>query len=967
MIKKLLKFSWAVILLCAALTVFFGWQLKNIRIENTSRTFMPKDDSSYQFMLQAEDTFGSMLGLGVLLETKGDTILQPSYIGIIQRITDRIENVDYVESIDSLTNIDYIHGETNEAGEGMLKASSLLGEDGEYTGSTADMRLIKRKIVDWQEMYNRVIVNDSFTAAQMMISVTASDENGEELPSSVQNKVLADIKAIVEEEASGSGLQIRYYGDPVMSHDARDFLMSDLIELIPFVAIIVLLSLYFSFHTVSGTILPLVTVLVSTVWSVGILSLLKLPFTIIGSMIPVCLIACGSAYGIHVMTHYYIGLDKIEGDITREKHAEAIAFALKDVWIAVLLAAITTIAGFISNVSSPLRPLRSFSIFAAAGVAFSLILSVTLIPALLYITPIKTVGKRWKNKDKQLTARIRRRIERELARRGGKTVLEAHGQTLFVIYRTLAGTKPRLVVFVLIMLVLSGIGLKKLIVDTAMVNYFPSTSTFRKDLAYVDSTLAGTNSMYLVVSGNELTDEELSAQKAAESAGAEEGNAGDDFGGFDFGTQADDFGFDFGTQTDSASDAASSADDFGFDFGDSSEPASASSEETVRPRHSLTDPEILQAVENMQNYLLLHHADDIGKIVSFTSFIKRMNQVMHVPVGGEADEYARTLSENVTMQDLLSMLGDAYAAAGGEKATTNEVVYNLEKMLNYDGLDFFEIPYDAEKYGKARREELSDLVTQYLYLLSSDKITNFADDMTNPHAIRVQVQLRTHSTVDTGKLIAEINDYVAKYFPAGYTVTPTGAATLENTMSHLVINSQMVSIVFSLVMVFIIISLSFKSGWAGLIGALPLGFVILLNFMVMGFFCIRLDLCTSIVSSIAIGVGIDYTIHFMETYRSERAKTGDLEKVAQNTFNTSGKGIVTNALAVGLGFLVLVLSKFVILRYIGLLVAVVMFTSSMLSMTIIPGVLNAFDPRFMWSKEERESYKAQIAADKAKK
>ena len=159
MIKKLLKFSWAVILLCAALTVFFGWQLKNIRIENTSRTFMPKDDSSYQFMLQAEDTFGSMLGLGVLLETKGDTILQPSYIGIIQRITDRIENVDYVESIDSLTNIDYIHGETNEAGEGMLKASSLLGEDGEYTGSTADMRLIKRKIVDWQEMYNRVIVN----------------------------------------------------------------------------------------------------------------------------------------------------------------------------------------------------------------------------------------------------------------------------------------------------------------------------------------------------------------------------------------------------------------------------------------------------------------------------------------------------------------------------------------------------------------------------------------------------------------------------------------------------------------------------------------------------------------------------------------------------------------------------------------------------------------------------------------
>ena len=258
-------------------------------------------------------------------------------------------------------------------------------------------------------MYNRVIVNDSFTAAQMMVTVTASTEDGEELPSTVQNEILANIKAVCEDALAGSDLEVRYFGDPVMSHDAREFLMSDLINLIPFVALIVLLSLYFSFHTWSGTLLPLVTVLISTIWSVGLLSVLGYPFTIIGSMIPVCLIACGSAYGIHVMTHYYIGLDKIEGEITRESHAEAITFALKDVWVAVLLAAITTVAGFISNISSPLRPLRSFSIFAAAGVAFSLILSVTLIPALLYVMPLKNVGKHWRNKN-HLSTRLRERM-----------------------------------------------------------------------------------------------------------------------------------------------------------------------------------------------------------------------------------------------------------------------------------------------------------------------------------------------------------------------------------------------------------------------------------------------------------------------------------------------------------------------------------------------------------------------------
>lgn len=932
MIKKMLKFAWAVIGACIVLTVFFAWQLKNIRIENTSRTFMPQEDDSYKFMLQTEETFGSMLMLGISFETDGNTILTPEYLNVIQSITDQVEKVEYVENVDSLTNIDFIHGEMSEDGEGTLVASSLIGDTDEYTGSEKDMRSIKEKIIDWQEMYNRVIVNDNFTAAQMMITIKACTEDGQELPSKIQRNILSEITSICEEALNGSTLHVRYFGDPVMSRDAQIFLMSDLVRLIPFVALIVLFSLYFSFHTWSGTLFPLITVIISTIWSVGLLCLLNFSFTIIGSMIPVCLIACGSAYGIHVMTHYYIGLDKIKGEITKENHQEAIEFALKDVWVAVLLAAITTVAGFISNVSSPLLPLRSFSIFSAAGVAFSLILSVTLIPCMLYVTPLNVVGKHWRNKNR-ISAKLKARLEKQLARRGGKTPEEKNGETLYNVYIFFAGTKPRLLVFVLAIVILSAVGLSHLVVDTAMVNYFPNSSKIRQDLAYVDENLSGSNSMYIVVKG-------LEKKSDCDIVSSDEF----DYGDFDF------------TDHSETSAAASEEDEFGFGydefgFGDEGEEASE-----AKAYYSLTNPEILKAVDELQEYMLAHHPE-IGKIVSFTTFIKRMNQVMHVPV--ESDQ--TILSDKVTLQKVLELLNQAYASAGGAKATANEVVHQLEKNLNFNGLDYYEIPYNLGKYDKETHEQLSDMVTQYLYLLSSDAITRFADDMTSPTAIRIQIQLKTHSTVDTGALIDDIKAYADNYFPEGYTVEPTGTATLENRMSTLVINSQMVSIVFSLAMVFIIISLSFKSGWAGLIGAIPLGLVILLNFMVMGFAGIRLDLCTSIVSSIAIGVGIDYTIHFMETYRSQRARTDDLETVAKNTFLSSGKGILTNALAVGLGFLVLVFSKFIILRYIGILVAVVMFTSSSLAMTIIPGVLNAFDLKFMWSKEQKEAYQKKIS------
>ena len=960
MIKKMLKCSWLIIIASLAITAFFGWQLRKISIENTVRMYMPQSSESYQRMLKAEEDYGSMMVLGISMETSGETILTPEYIKIVQDVTDQIGNVDYVESIDSIANMDFIVGE-----DGSLKASSILGED--YSGTAEDMAAIKQRLVDWQEMYNRVIITDDGKTTQLMITLQPKDENGDMLNSKRQMKALHDIQKICETALEGSDLEVRYFGDPVLSDNGYTFMVSDLLLLIPFVALVVLLSLYFSFHTWSGTLLPLITVLMATVWSVGIMCMLNVTFTIIGSVIPVCLVACGSAYGIHVLTHYYIGLDKIEGEITKENHAGAIEYGLKDVWIAVVLAGVTTVAGFISNITSPIMPLKSFSVFAAAGVVFSLILSMTFIPAMLYVTPISKVGKHWRNKNR-LSAKLKVRLEKQLKRQGGKTSAEATTNTLYMVYHFFSGTKPRLIVSTAILLLVAIIGFKMLIVDTALVNYFPPDSKFRQDISYVDENLAGSNTLYLIVSGEEKEAEEAPAESAGESVadsvasdfdfGTSENNVADSVASdFDFGTAepgtADDFGF--GEASNAATDdfvfadASNTGADFGFgDMADSSETA-----EAPKQYYMLTNPEILKAVDGMQEYLLARH-DGIGKMVSFTTFIKRMNQVMNAPVNDDK------LSSIITVQQGLEMLHKAYTLAGGDKSNVADIVAELEKQLNFNGIDYYEIPYDVAKYPVSARSELGDLVTQYLYLLSSQQIQRFANNMTMPTAIRTQVQLRTHSTADTAAIIADAQAYAEKHFPKGYKIDATGNGEMEYTMTKMVVDSQTTSILLSLAMVFIIISLSFKSPWAGIIGAIPLGLTILLNFMVMGYAGIALDLCTSIIASVAIGVGIDYTIHFMETYRTQRALTDDLEEVTKNTFKTSGRGILTNAIAVGLGFCVLLFSRFIILRYIGALVAVVMFTSSTLAMTVIPGLLNAFDPKFMWSKEQKEAYKKQL-------
>lgn len=918
--KNLLKHPKLIVFICLALTVALAAPLVSVSIENTVRRYMPPKSDSYTRLIDTEDQFGSMISIGISLETDDETILTPEYLEVIRKITDQIDSLDGIKSINSITKIDYVYSL-----DGGLAAGQLLDDD--YTGSKADIQAVKEKIIDWQDMYNRVIIDDDFQAAQ--IAATIDPDFG----STQQIELLHKIQKIAYEAIEGHNLEVRFYGDPVLSDNASDYMIHDLLTLIPLVTLVVLLSLYFSFHTFSGTLLPLISVLMSTIWSCGIMSLAHVTFTIVASVIPVCLIACGSAYGIHVITHYEAAVKKIEGEITKEKHLDAICAGLKDVWIAVLLAAVTTIAGFISLVTSPIEPLKSFAIFSATGVAFSLLTSITFIPAALSLRPLNRIGKRRFN---QLSEKIKAKVLRERERLGGHKD-EARGRTLYSIYHFCAGTKPRLVIFSALICLFSFLGVKQLVINTSLVGYFPPDSKFRKDIDFVDETFAGTNDVYFVISGQEKGD--------------------------------------------------------------------------------MTKPEILKKVDDLQNHLLDEYPEQIGKAVSFTTFIKRMNQVMHAPMLAASDsaddfaaadsgdyaeddwgdsgddwgdasgdewadagddwgdsssdeseaqtaaetkewvdpniQHAKNLQSQVSVQDALKMFHSAYTAAGGKNATIEGMVMELEKLFNFNGIDYYEVPYDLDKYPAATREGLANLVSQYL-LLYSGQLDRFSDDQLAPKTIRMQVQLRCHDTHKIKEIITEAQDYAKANFPAGYTLVPTGNGEMEVSMTDMVISSQITSILFSIFMVFVIIAVSFKSPVAGLLGAIPLAFTIILNFMTMGFTGIHLDLVTSIIASVAIGVGIDYTIHFMESYKAERAKSDNVEEVTMRTFAVSGLGIVTNALAVGLGFLVLLLSSFQILRCIGLLVAIVMFSSSFLAMTVIPGVLNAFDPKFIRPKEEKQ-------------
>jgi hypothetical protein len=170
----------------------------------------------------------------------------------------------------------------------------------------------------------------------------------------------------------------------------------------------------------------------------------------------------------------------------------------------------------------------------------------------------------------------------------------------------------------------------------------------------------------------------------------------------------------------------------------------------------------------------------------------------------------------------------------------------------------------------------------------------------------------------------------------------TGSAYLVEDIRKSIFNNQMSSLAIALGAVLILNCLTFGSILEGIISLCSIVFTIMINFGIMGIFKIPLDFVTAIIASVAIGTGIDYTIHFITRYSRElKQNGGDMQSAYAMTLATTGKAIVFNALSVGLGFAVLFASNVIPMRTAGLLLAITMFTSSLSAMTFLPAVLAA--------------------------
>jgi hypothetical protein len=132
---------------------------------------------------------------------------------------------------------------------------------------------------------------------------------------------------------------------------------------------------------------------------------------------------------------------------------------------------------------------------------------------------------------------------------------------------------------------------------------------------------------------------------------------------------------------------------------------------------------------------------------------------------------------------------------------------------------------------------------------------------------------------------------------------------------------------------------------------LPLLTAIITVFGLMGYLNIELNIATAMVSSIMIGVGVDYTVHFLWHLREHIREGMNIHDAIFTTLRISGKGIVFNAFSVIVGFAVLVLSVFQPVNFFGFLIIFSIFMCLFGALALLPSVVSWLEPKFLFKEK----------------
>jgi len=741
--RWVLRWPKTTLVLILLVTVAFAAGVPRLQIDNSIDSMLPVDHPARVLYDEVNDTFGGTDILVVALES--DDVFSADTLSQVVELTGEFEAVPGVDKVVSLSTVKRMQGNGGD-----LIVRDLIPT----VPADAEEREELRDYVMGNSLYIDNVISSDGRYAGFIIELTPDAEDSE---------VYGAVREITDAQENASDFYVA--GGPAVNAEMSIAMKSDLVRLIPFVVLVLALILYLSLRTLQGVILPLVVVVISTIWTIGLMAWSGTAMAMISTTLPVMLIAIGVADAIHILTDYYAGIGS-----GKEKR-EAIRLVMRHIGLAVVLTSITTLVGFLSLGTSPVRQVMQFGLFVGFGVMAALAVTLTMIPAVLELSKApKGIMKR--------AARAKRQSKLALA------------PWLNRIARVVVARRRAIVIVGIVIFLLAAVGGTRLTVETNTLRFFRPDSPVRQATEVVDQSFGGSENLSVIVDGD------------------------------------------------------------------------------------IKSPQVLNSMLALQDWA--EGLPQVGYTVSIADYVAQINE---------------SLRDNDPAQHVIP---------GTRNAVAQEI---LLYEMSGDPSDF-------------------------------SRVVNY-----NYDEARIAMRMESLTSSQLGRLVNEVESRAVETANGDFGVKVTGSSYLFKVLTDLLVHGQIWSLLVSLFGVALVVGLIFRSLRFGLLSMIPLGFTIVLNFGVMGWLGIPLDTATTMIASIAIGIGVDYTVHFLSKYRRERREGVEPQDAVSETIRTTGRAIIFNAVAVAAGFAVLLFSSFGPIATLGALVAVTMGISALAALTLLPSAL----------------------------
>jgi len=289
------------------------------------------------------------------------------------------------------------------------------------------------------------------------------------------------------------------------------------------------------------------------------------------------------------------------------------------------------------------------------------------------------------------------------------------------------------------------------------------------------------------------------------------------------------------------------------------------------------------------------------------------------------------ITSSISVVDYLELLERGLAKSGGADIAVDEKGHV--------------VPPEAKK---TFWEEPAAL-TPVLSMVSTSP-TTFKSIVT-PDFSRANVLVRTNlsGSKRIEETLGKIRAYTAKHFPADLKVHPTGTLVLLTGTTSDIVSGQIESLSIALGVIFVVMSLMFLSVKVGILAILPNLLPIVFFFGVMGWCGILLNLGTSLIAAIALGIAVDSTIHYMARFSMELQGEVNQQSALVRTSEVVGAPIVYTTVALFFGFLTFAFSSFVPIQNFGILTGVTMVTALGANLVLLPALLATTKIITLWN------------------